>query len=370
LFLDQQLRSDNQYFANDRETREKFAKFIKEGVWVETLAKLKLLQCREASPTVQEVPVNFSTPSSVQYIINAGENLATTSGSSKCNSASEDDAPHFSGLYANAEARTCFSRDEIQSFLFSVVFPFYLAKEERKTAAPVPLKDSDEYSANSLDYACLGFQENQLLSVQDMLLSAAAYADEAELCNTLASATWINTLLKAIYFCPLSVCVCSVDHAASAIKPVFINDAARKRVSTSGKAERLTNANFLQLFSIVQEDDLLEGVTASLLDARPLRFVSKTTGRGAAMVDVTHIFDASSKHCYVLGVQADACPPSTSPTHATLAATGSGKKELERYLTDSALLISFLIKTGTQMPHSQSPSCPGSPAPGTPVRNA
>jgi hypothetical protein len=310
--------------------------------------------------------------------MSAGENLASTSGSSKCNSASEDDTPHFTGLYANAEARTCFSRDEIQSFLFSVVFPLYMQKEERGKA---PLENSDEYSSSSFDYSSLGLHEHHLLSVQDMLLSAAAFADEATLCTTLASTAWINTLLKAIFFCPLSVSVCAVDHVASTITPVFANDACRKRMITSGKSGRFAEANILQLWAIAPEGELLEEVTANLLDARPLRFVSRSSGRAPAMVDVTHIFDAAGKHCCVLGVQSDATPSASSPTHVAIATAGTtspDKKQLERYLTDNALLIAFLIKTGAQLPHSQSPSCPGSPAPaapaapapGTPQRNA
>jgi hypothetical protein len=137
---------------------------------------------------------------------------------------------------------------------------------------------------------------------------------------------------------------------------------------TSGKSGSFARANFLQLWSIVPEGDLLEEVTACLLDARPLRFVSRSSGRASAMVDVTHIFDASGKHCYVLGVQSDTALPVTSPTN--IASNSPDKKQLERYLTDSALLISFLIKTGAQLPLSQSPSCPSSPLPGTPQRNA
>lgn len=52
------------------------------------------------------------------------------------------------------------------------------------------------------------------------------------------------------------------------------------------------------------------------------------------VLDVTHIFDADGKHCYVLGVQGEL------PANKTAAA-------FDRYLSDSALLISHLIKTAT-----------------------
>jgi hypothetical protein len=362
LFLDEELRLNCSYFVSSLQDREDFARVIKDGNWAEALSKGKLLHCRDSGPKLKEIEVDFTASSLQVMLASVGETLASSSSgstrSSRCNSRdvqdNEFDFGGAGGLYTDIEARTCFNRDEMQSVLLSIIFPTYVkckAKHTIRAAAdPLLAHDHSGSSGRSSDSHMLGFEEGHLLSMQEMLLSAAAYADEHALAEALASLEWMNTLIKSVYFCPLHVCISAVDHSTGGITPVFINDASRKRLMVSGKSHRFAAADFLQLWSIVPEGTLLADVTESLRAAQPLRVISKPSFARTSrlLLDVTHIYNDEGKHCYVLGVQGE-CQ------------AGRNYAAYERYVSDSALLISHMIKTNAPLPPSMPPTSPTTP---------
>lgn len=199
-------------------------------------------------------------------------------------------------------------------------------------------------------FSYLGDQESHMLKLQDILHDASALVDESELKNALENTDWLQTLRNSVKNCPLGISVFAIKQDASAnnILPVYVNDRAKKCsipppvivTPTTSKtddncspmAHPRVRHPFLQTWGIEDDEAHEADIMHSLVLAQPLRLIAKRcVGKARVVVDVSHIFDEEGVHRYVLAVMMDIPQDSAA-------------KRRVQYLSDTALLLSHLIK--------------------------
>lgn len=337
LFVDHEMRECTKNFITNKEARKEFAKFIKDGFWIDLLHQNKLLFARSSHAKSKTYHVSFASAGMLSMPVNDLALFSSSGSSRSSRSCSREtnvaDLEGFSELYANVQDRTCFVHGDMVPFLFSVIFPLFMKNAKH---ADTPFCSRDEDDVDELEGVCteLGAEETvQMLRLQEILLGSAAFIDEADIWNSLTSAKWLDRLQWAIMDCSISICICSVERApgsrGKAFHPVLVNHSAYKRSGST-----MEHSDFLQLWAIEHDDLVRKEVTHSLEIAQPMRLISSQAAPKSTAVpvlDVTHIFDEHGTHRYVLGVLMDVPEEGTSVKHL-------------QYLTDSALLISHLIK--------------------------
>ena len=350
MFINKELEDCAKAFVLVQESRADFTRFLKDGYWIDYLFQTQLLHSRSKHEKLKTF--HCSLPAIVVRKHRGSLCLLSsiTGTSSQDSRSGSRDSQHtdiieiFSELYANVEGRTCFAHDKMQAFLFSIICPLYL-----ENCKDFEMLLQGEESVEN-DMPCeLGHQEQEMHRLQDILLGSAAYFDEFEVANVLSSTRWLQTINAALQDCELPIIIFRVDITAGSkvFTPVLINTTARRRDSKSSikiLPEKEQN-QFCQLWGIEVEERTSSEMSHCLQTAQPMRIVStgddNSRGKTVApsVLEVSHIFDDSEAHRYVLGMQMSLteapCPGSS--TSATL------EKEL-RYLSDSALLVAHLLK--------------------------
>ena len=361
MLIDKELQDCAKAFVVVPESRSDFTSFLKDGFWSDYLLQTHLLYARSKHAELKTFSATLR--SVVVRKFNDVSLLASLTASRASDSKDfhqSDTNGVFSELYANVEGRTCFAHENMQSFLFSIICPLYL-----ENCKDFEMLQQGEENVDN-DIPCeLGHQSEQMHQLQDILLGSAAYYDEFELTSALSSTSWLDAIRSALQDCELPIVICRVDTTTAATStstaassmdkvftPVLINTAAARRrdpiisSSSSKKSSKHEQDLFCQLWGIGAEQKTSAEMSHCLQTAQPMRIVSTgedSTGRGKAaapsVLEVSHIFDDSGAHCYVLGMQmslTEAPCPDSAPS-------ASLEKEL-RYLSDSALLVAHLLK--------------------------
>ena len=364
MLIDKELQDCAKAFVVVPESRSDFTSFLKDGFWSDYLLQTNLLYGRSKHAELKTFSATLR--SVVVRKFNDVSLLASITASRASDSKDfhqSDTNGVFSELYANVEGRTCFAHEAMQSFLFSIICPLYL--ENCKDFEM--LQHGEENVDNDLPCE-LGHQSEEMHRLQDILLGSAAYYDEFELTSALSSTSWLDAIRSALQDCELPIVICRVDTPTAATStaassssismdkvftPVLINTAAARRrdpitsssSSSSKKSSKHEQDLFCQLWGIGAEEKTSAEMSHCLQSAQPMRIVSvgedNTRGKAAApsVLEVTHIFDDSGAHCYVLGMQMNL---SEAPSLGSVP-SASLEKEL-RYLSDSALLVAHLLK--------------------------
>ena len=350
MFINKELEDCAKAFVVVQESRADFTRFLKDGYWIDYLFQTKLLQSRSKHKKVKTFHASLRSivvrkhRDSHYLLASITGTSSQVSRSGSRDSQRSEKVEVFSELYANVEGRTCFAHEKMQSFLFSIICPLYL--ENCKDFEM--LQHGEEGVDNDLPCE-LGHQEQEMHRLQDILLGSAAYFDEFEVANVLSSTSWLQTMNTALQDCELPIIIFRVDITAGdkVFTPVLINTTARLRDSKSSikflpeKEQDL----FCQLWGIGAEERTSSEMIHCLQRAQPMRIVStgedNTRGKTTApsVLEVSHIFDDSGAHCYVLGMQMNL---SEAPSLGSVP-SASLEKEL-RYLSDSALLVAHLLK--------------------------
>ena len=335
LFVDQELDQSYPIFMGKNNSMDEFVKYIKDGAWIDDLSISPYFSTRQFSSKMKSYTVTFYSIGMFSFLT-GGDRKLSHSNSVRTSSVSTRDSyqpsvEHFSEFYVNVEEKTCFKSDEMMAFLVSIVYPFYIQSGSRKAMHTLDYTGSFED-----DYVTHGDPSNDDVDVsqlQELLLSTAAFFDDADLYKTLSSREWMATLSRAINDCTLEVCICAVD-SAHTFPPILINSAARKRTSLLNKSSKARELDFLQLWSIEHEETVCTEIMHSLASAEPMRLTGYQLfpDRTKTVVDVTHVFDEHGAHRYVLGVQMNIPQEGKSPEHLS-------------YLHNTCLLIAHLIKT-------------------------
>jgi hypothetical protein len=357
VFVKRQLREFASTLASRPESREEFSKFIKDGLWVDDVVQMKLLQHRCNHPDQARFAVSFPEEKR-----GGGDNSPTLSGSLSSKSAKSSSPMRtlcstFVELYGDSDASTCFSRETFAAFLFAILTPLHA-----KNAHSFEEQSHSVVSFGHESAVDLGAQKDEMTRLQSMLLGTAAYLDEVEVTALLSSSSWLHVVANAVQDCCLRVTVCEV-HDASAGKNftlVTTNIPARRFGSQQSSAKMrsgLSAEEMLSLWGADAAEPIKQSIARSLQSAQPMRLFSKapaaeTPGSpgGAAVtprvasctasvLDITHIFNEEGTHRYVLSMQMDC------------AGAIATEKEL-RCLQDSALVISHLIAAAE--PHTGS----------------
>jgi len=343
LFVSADLSESAGRLASDRALLTEFARYIKDGSWIDLLGDSDYFTTRTLTKR-KCYPVTFYSnnvlpPSPLTNKIMRQNSTSIRSSSASTRDSYQGSVENFTEFYANIEERTCFAPDQMKSLLISLVYPFYCQTGERKALfqrdASTLIEECDTIPDTFPDTA---ESKNDLLHFQDIMLSTAAYFDEHEIQETLLTQEWIRVLEQAVNDCTLNVCICEVvsDEKSTAplgsVRPVLINNVARKRIHSLNRSFKHKELDFLEMWSIESEDLLKKEVDQALRSATPLRLSSVySTARFKTVLEITHIFDSHGKHKYVLGVQMDVPEDGRSSKHL-------------QYIKDSSLLIAQIIR--------------------------
>jgi hypothetical protein len=367
LFVDDELNTCRQLLTNNNLLTEDFARFIKDGSWIDLLEGSSHFTKQISTTEVKSLPVTFYSNAPVAFNHLSAKIQRQSSNSVRSlrsSSTSTRDSAHsavenFTEFYANIEEQTCFTPLQMLTFLVAIVYPLYHEAGERKAICEreITPRRVDDYESMPevsktnedvvhLQVRSLSHQFRKTVadhayrcSRQEMLLSTAAFFDENDINNTLLSGEWLNVLNCAVNDCPLHVCICEIDTETGALHPVLINNASRKRIHSLNKSSshQHKELDFLQLWSIENEEILKNELDKCFRGATPLRLYSLQSAEDCRTVlDVSYIFDADGTQRYVLGVQ------------MTVPEQGQSAKHLQ-YLRDTALVICHIIKTETVM---------------------
>ena len=178
-------------------------------------------------------------------------------------------------------------------------------------------------------------EENELTHFKDLLNGAIDSVSKSMIRKAITSNTWRDIMQGAVDDCPLAISICSVAKQSQHSYPaVYANKAARNQISDVLTSKKLQELSFMELWSITSIRTTEAPVLRSLSTPEPLQlFSQQCVGGRRTILDITHIFDHSGVHRYVLGVQMDVPQNGMSKEHMLC-------------LTDTALLVAHLINTG------------------------
>ena len=363
LFVDEELAECCPLLANSTQLTEDFVRYIKDGSWIDLLAESNYftMQISTLKAQIHSVTFYHTSNNALSHLPIQVRSIKQSSSSMRSSSASTKDSyqgsvENFTDFYANIEEKTCFTQEQMASFLISIVYPLYGQLEIRQ--ALCERESLIDYDENDPDFfSTPDHTQDDVIQLQEMLLSTAAFFDEHDLHNTIESQDWIKILEEAVNECPLDVCICSVESHTNSLSPVLINNIARKRlysISTKTRSRKQQKGlNFLELWSIESEDELENSITQNIRNAQPLRLQShQIIAQCRTILDITHIFDSNGMHRYVLGVKMN------------VPEDGQSEKHLQ-YLQDTVLLISHIIKPGKPTSARNSGSAAGGAASST-----
>jgi PAS domain S-box-containing protein len=246
----------------------------------------------------------------------------------------------------NPETAT-FTLGEMAAIMCTILFPLYLGSEEyqhwkawhvaksRKINGPYLATESGEHTAGASAQFEEGVGSADVEHLKHMLLSSAAFVDQAELLEHFARPTLFEDARMAIYNSSFGVCICSAHPTGSDYPVLYVNQAFERM--TGYKQKQLAHG-ITSLHGAETERMQIERLNASLREQRDAKLVLTLHRRNRtkflAAVAVKPSYDNTGGIVYWIALYFD------------LSARGSALIELKR-VDDLLALIPNLLNYPT-----------------------
>lgn len=228
VFVDQPLLDGSKRMREDPIFRTSFTNYIKSGDWLEKLATFNLgFQIKlpnivgKYSHAIYDYSVSAQLSSELKmHGANAivFEQSSTMSGSMSqsqtISNASEKSGVRFTESYFDIEDFSKFSREQLITIVFSILFPIYMASPayQRFLTHGIErgrlLSAEESIISNDVGDNSTRVGPSPLIKrAQDILLGCAAYFDECVIDRHLLAPEWTTTLIEALDGHPFGITV-------------------------------------------------------------------------------------------------------------------------------------------------------------------